>query len=98
MRMLPAIILVLCSVMRAADPDIRELFARASALAEQNQNLSEAIRLFGQVVTFAHSQRALAAQARYQQGVLYERLGNKIQAQRAYRAVAREFSDQKPVL
>src|SRR5438045_530979 len=63
-------------------------------LEEKNQNLAEAIRLFAQVVSHAAVERALAARAQFEQGVLYERLGKKAEAQRAYRAVLRDFADQ----
>ena len=79
----------------AADPDARELFERARMLEEKNQNLAEAIRLFGQVVSHAATERALAARAQYEQGVLYERLGKRAEAQRAFRAVLRDFADQR---
>ena len=91
-------ILWLAAALSGADPDIRELFERARMLAEQNQNLTEAIRLYGQVVQLARAQRALAAQAQYRQGLLYQRLGRKAEAERALRTVIRDFADQAAVV
>jgi hypothetical protein len=42
----------------------RELFERARMLDESNQNLTEAIKLYRQVVTQAKDQRALAARVK----------------------------------
>lgn len=75
----------------SADPDPRELFQRAQILAERNQDLPEAIRLYGQVVQFARSQQTLAAEAQYRQGLLYERIGKKQEAEQSFRAVIRSF-------
>jgi len=100
-RRLFSILLWLCATatIPAADPDIiRELFERARMVAEQNQNLGEAIRLYGQVVQLARTQRTLAAQAQYRQGLLYLRIGRKSDAERAFRAVIRDFSDQTSVV
>jgi Tol biopolymer transport system component len=49
-------------------------------------------------VSLAGSQRVLAAQAQFQQGLLYERLGRKVEAQRAFSAVVSGFPDQKGVV
>src|ERR1039457_2087364 len=95
MRKLLAAICLLGAAAHAADPDLRELFERARMLANQNQNLSEAIRLFGQVVSLAGSQRVLAAQAQFQQGLLYERLGRKVEAPRAFSAGGSGFPAQQ---
>lgn len=75
----------------------REIFERARMLDESNQNLSEAIKLYGQVVSQANEQRALAARAQYRIGVLYERLGRKAEAQRAYQTVVSHYADQSEV-
>jgi Tol biopolymer transport system component len=63
-------------------------------LDESNQNLSEAIKLYGQVVSQSNEQRALAARAQYRIGVLYERLGRKADAQRAFQTVVKQYGDQ----
>src|SRR2546425_6877600 len=77
-----------------AQQNPRELFERARMLDESNQNLSEAIKLYSQVVSQSNEQRALAARAQYRIGVLYERLGRKAEAQRAFQAVVRQYADQ----
>jgi Tol biopolymer transport system component len=73
----------------------RELFERARMLDESNQNLSEAIKLYGQVVSQSNEQRALAARAQYRIGALYERLGRKAEAQRAFQVVVNHYADQE---
>lgn len=98
MRRIAGIVLMLCAAAGAADPDLRELYERARMLREKNQNLAEAIRLYGQVVALGRAQHAIAATAQYEQGLLYERLGRKAEAQRAFRAVVRDFPDQKAVV
>lgn len=93
-----ALIVLLCAAAPASDPDVRELFEKARIMAANNQDLAEAIRLFGQVVSLARTQRALAAQAQFQQGILYERLGRKAEATRAFRALISDFLDQSGVV
>ena len=97
MRRLLTIVLCWACVM-AADPRARDLFERARMLADENQNFGEAIRLFGQVVQLARAEQELAAQARYRQGILYERLGRKSDAERAFESVIREFPAQTKVV
>src|SRR5712691_10571463 len=80
-----------------AQQDVRELFERARLLDENNQNLREAIRLYGQVVEDAEGQRALAARAEFRIGILYERLGRSADAQRAFRTVISRYPDQTEV-
>jgi Tol biopolymer transport system component len=77
-----------------AQQNTREIFERARMLDESNQNLSEAIKLYGQVVSQSNEQRALAARAQYRIGVLYERMGRKAEAQRAFQTVVRQYGDQ----
>src|SRR5438132_7980970 len=72
-----------------AQQNPRELFERARMLDESNQNLAEAIKLYGQVVSQANEQRALAARAQLRIGMLYERLGRKADAQRAFQKIGR---------
>lgn len=76
----------------------RQLFERARMLDESNQNLPEAIKLYSQVVKQAQEQRALAARAQYRVGLLYERLGRKAEAQRAFQAVVNQYADQSDVV
>ncbi|MBI3424476.1 MAG: PD40 domain-containing protein [Acidobacteria bacterium] len=76
----------------------RQLFEHARMLDESNQNLTEAIKLYGQVVKQAQEQRALAARAQLRVGLLYERLGRKAEAQRAFQAVVSQYADQADVV
>jgi len=89
--------LLLISCLGSGAADVHELYERARTLAEQNQDLNEAIRLFAQVVSQAKAERALGARAQYEQGLLYERLGRTAEARRAFRAVLRDFGDQPAV-
>ena len=90
-------IISLVAVSAFAQQNPRELFERARMLDESNQNLSEAIKLYSQVVSQANDQRALAARAQYRIGVLYERLGRKAEAQRAFQMVVNQYGDQTEV-
>jgi Tol biopolymer transport system component len=87
-----AVLLLMTASIHAQNP--REVFERARMLDESNQNLSEAIKLYGQVVSQANEQRALAARAQYRIGVLYERMGRKADAQRAFQTVVKQYGDQ----
>lgn len=80
-----------------AQQNPRELFERARMLDESNQNLTEAIKLYNQVINQANDQRALAAKAQLRIGLLYDRLGRKAEAQRAFQAVASQYSDQADI-
>src|SRR5688572_27550113 len=91
-------LLCITAVAISAQQDPRELFERARMLADQNRNLPEAVRLYGQVVSIGTAPRALAAQAQYRQGLLYERLGRKVEAERAFRFVVLDFADQPEVV
>src|SRR2546425_10378774 len=77
-----------------AQQNTREIFERARMLDESNQNLAEAIKLYSQVVSQSNEQRALAAKAQYRIGVLYERLGRKAEAQKAFQTVVKLYGDQ----
>lgn len=72
----------------------RELFQRAQMLDDSNQHLTEAINLYAQFVAQAKGQRALAAKAQYRIGVLYDQMGHKADAQRAFKIVVSQFADQ----
>lgn len=89
-----ALLVLLSPTAGAAEPGVSELFERARSLEAKNRNLTEAIRLYALVVTQAKSQRALAARAQYQHGVLLERLGRNAEAAVSFRAVLRDFPDQ----
>jgi Tol biopolymer transport system component len=91
-------ILLLVAFTALAEQSLRQVFERARLLEEKNQNLNEAIQLYGQVVSQAKDQRALAARAQLQIGLLHERLGHKAEAQRAFQAVLSDFADQTDVV
>ncbi len=98
MRRTFAVLLFSCCMARSVDTDARSLFERARMLAENNQDLKEAIRLFTQVIDAAKLQPALAAQAQYRLGLIYDRIGKGAEAQKAYRAVVRDFAAQKDIV
>lgn len=100
LRVLTVIALTIISLFAvevSAQQNPRELFERARMLDESNQNLTEAIKLYKQVINQANDQRALAAKAQLRIGLLYERLGRKAEAQRAFQTVASQYADQAEV-
>lgn len=82
----------------APEQSLRQVFERARLLEERNQDLALAIKLYEEVVSKAKEQRALAARAQLQIGLLYERLGRAAEAQRAFRAVVSDFTDQTDIV
>jgi len=91
-------VFLLIATFAPAEQSLRQLFERARLLEEKNQNLEEAIQLYGQVASQAKQQRALGARAQLQVGLLYERLGRKAEALRAYHAVLNDYPDQDEVI
>src|SRR5579864_3008194 len=81
-----------------AEESVRQLYERARLLQDANRNLDEAIRIYSRVVERAKDDRALAARAQLEQGILYLRLGRDEQARQAFRKVIVEFSDQEPLV
>ena len=71
----------------------RTLYERARLLDELNQNLKEAITLYGQAADAAKDQPALAARALVQMGRCQERLG-QTEARKAYQRVLDEYPEQ----
>ena len=88
------LILSLVSTAAFAQQNPRELFEQARMLDEGNQSLTEAIALYRQVATLATDERKLAAEAQLRVGLLYKRLGQTAEAQRAFAAVVNEYTDQ----
>ncbi|MEE8537829.1 MAG: hypothetical protein V3S71_07440 [Acidobacteriota bacterium] len=88
------LILSLVSTAASAQQNPRELFEQARMLDEGNQSLTEAIALYRRVATLSTDQRTLAAEAQLRVGLLYERLGQTVEAQRAFAAVVNEYTDQ----
>jgi len=96
MRRLIAFLLI--AIFALAEQSLRQMFERARLLEEKNQNLEEAIQLYGQVASQAKDQRALGAKAQLQIGLLYERLGRKTEALRAWHVVLADYPDQDDVV
>jgi tetratricopeptide (TPR) repeat protein len=71
----------------------RTLYERARLLDELNQDLKEAITLYGQAADAAKDQPALAARALVQMGRCQERLG-QAEARKAYQRVLDEYPEQ----
>jgi Tol biopolymer transport system component len=69
----------------------RELFERARMIEESNNRLTDAIALYTQVAQSPDRQLAATAQLRI--GLLHERLGQKDEAQRAFRAIVERYAD-----
>src|SRR5690349_13427335 len=80
------------------EESVRQLYERARLLQERNRNLDQAIRIYSRVVERARDDRALAARAQFEQGILYLRLGREEEARQAFRKVITEFPDQGPLL
>ena len=95
---LAVVLASLLAIVLVAQQSPRELFERARLLEDSSQDLSEAVRLYGQVVGQAGGERALAATAQLRLGLLYERLGRDAEAQRAFTAVVTEYADQRDVV
>ena len=92
----PVIILVLLGAVALSawvQENPRTLYERARLLDEGNQNLPEAIRLYGQVADSGKEQPALAARALVQMGRCQERLG-QAEARKAYQRVLDEYPQQ----
>jgi Tol biopolymer transport system component len=79
------------------DQSPRALFERARMLEESNNKLTDAIRLYTQVAAQS-ADRQLAAAAQLRIGLLHERLGQKAEAQRAFRAVVDRYADQSDIV
>ncbi|MEW6208224.1 MAG: tetratricopeptide repeat protein [Acidobacteriota bacterium] len=92
-----AAVILLLAIGAFAQQSAREIYERAQLLDESNQNLTEAIRLYNQVIAQAKDQRALAARSQYRIGLLYNRLGRRAEAQRAFRTVVSQYPDQADV-
>lgn len=77
-------------------PTARDLFERARMIEESNQKLADAIGLYEQTAAQAakDGQRDLAAAAHLRVGLIHERLGQKAEAERAFKIVVAQYSDQ----
>jgi Tol biopolymer transport system component len=106
-RLAVAIVTLLAATLAAQSPALseaqrakpngpRELFERARMLEESNTRLRDAIELYVQVAAQSHD-RQLAATAHLRAGLLYERLGQAADAQRAFKLVVDRYPDQMHV-
>lgn len=96
-KILAALCCVAAMAAPAAQPGPRELFERARMLEESNSKLPEAIVLYTQVAAQS-ADRPLAAAAQLRIGLVHERLGQKADAQRAFRAVMERHPDQRELV
>ena len=71
-----------------------DLYQKALVKERAVGDVEEAIRLYQRIVSEFAGNRALAAKAQLRVGLLYHRLGRKAEAQKAFRAVVSQYSDQ----
>jgi Tol biopolymer transport system component len=71
-----------------------DLFQKALVKERAVGDVEEALRLYQQIVKEFAGNHALAAKAELRMGLLYDRLGRKADAQRAYQAVVSQYADQ----
>jgi Tol biopolymer transport system component len=71
-----------------------DLFQKALVKERAIGDVEEALRLYQRVVKEFAGDHALAAKAELRMGLLYDRLGRKADAQRAYQAVVNQYADQ----
>ncbi len=71
-----------------------DLFQKALVKERAVGDIEEALRLYQRIVKEFAGNHALAAKAQLRMGLLYDRLGRKADAQRAYQAVVNQYSDQ----
>ena len=74
-----------------------DLYQKALLKERAEGNLREAIELYQQIVRGHGGNRPLAAKAQYRTGLLYDRMGRRAEAQRAYQAVVSQYADQADV-
>jgi tetratricopeptide (TPR) repeat protein len=92
------VVIALLALPALAEESVRQLYERARLLQERNRRLDEAIRIYGRVVELAKNDRALAARAQLEQGLLYLRLGRNEPAQQAFRKVITDFPEQTAIV
>src|SRR6266852_56600 len=71
-----------------------DLFQKALVKERAVGDVEEALRLYQRIVKEFGGNHALAAKAELRMGLLYDRLGRKADAQRAYKAVVNQYADQ----
>lgn len=88
-----ALILALCAGTALAQSGY-DLFQKALVKERAIGDVEEALRLYQRIVKEFSGNHALAAKAELRMGLLYDRLGRKADAQRAYQAVVNQYADQ----
>src|SRR6266571_5778364 len=71
-----------------------DLFQKALVKERAVGDVEEALRLYQRIVKEFGGNHSLAAKAELRMGLLYDRLGRKADAQRAYQAVVNQYADQ----
>jgi Tol biopolymer transport system component len=71
-----------------------DLFQKALVKERAVGDVEEALRLYQRIVKEFSGNHALAAKAELRMGLLYDRLGRKADAQRAYQNVVGQYADQ----
>src|SRR5438132_4970892 len=71
-----------------------DLFQKALVKERAVGDVEEALHLYQRIVKEFSGNHALAAKAQLRMGLLYDRLGRKADAQRAYQAVVNQYADQ----
>src|SRR5213080_1995598 len=71
-----------------------DLFQKALVKERAVGDVEEALRLYQRIVKEFGGNHALAAKAELRIGLLYDRLGRKADAQRAYQGIVSQYSDQ----
>src|SRR6266852_1144683 len=71
-----------------------DLFQKALVKERAVGDVEEALRLYQRIVKEFSGNHVLAAKAQLRMGLLYDRLGRKADAQRAYQAVVNQYADQ----
>jgi Tol biopolymer transport system component/outer membrane protein assembly factor BamD (BamD/ComL family) len=87
-------VLLLTAGKSRAQQDTGQLFEKALFTEEVKGNLSEAVKLYQQVLEKKPDNRQLAAKALLHMGICYEKLGLE-QARQTYRDVINKFSEQE---
>jgi Tol biopolymer transport system component len=97
--MLPGLVLLLAlGAQMAPAQSGYDLYQKALVKERAEGNVEEAIQLYQRIVREFAGNRALAAKAQFRVGLLYERLGRKAEAQRAFQTVVSEYDDQADVV
>ncbi len=75
-----------------------DLFQKALVKERAVGDVEEALRLYQRIVREFAGNRPLAAKAQFRMGLLYDRLGRRAEAQRAFQALVSQYADQSGVV